>query len=501
MVCATRGEAGQIRDATTAVRRTLGRVREGELRQACAHLGVSDVTMLDYGDGALDAVDPDALADHVGRLLVEGDPDVIVTFADDGAYGHPDHIAISNATTAAAIRLRRTTWSSRPIPVQLLRSHFPSSRISLAERLADWLVSMDRPFGGSADYGRALTLFAAEAATMRFASDDVRIVWYPSGSLIVEQDEPATSLLLILSGTVDVAKEGADGALHHLQSLGEGQFFGELGVAGRRARSASVIANGNVTCLELSTTERTKFDGRGATAGRPHEAEPPASRARARASPASYRSTSRPTSTTSWPRSPRTARSTRSTSTPSRDRCSRRCTARSTSSSCPPKAEDAVGPREHGGATRWSSGPDPVRSRTVVGMTPEEIADLAHLRRARDLMDRDYAQPLDVPAMARAALMSPAHFSRKFRAAYGETPYSYLMTRRIERAKALLRQGMSVTDTCVAVGCTSLGSFSSRFTEIVGETPSQYRARDHRDLEVVPSCVSMVATRPRRTTV
>jgi AraC-like DNA-binding protein len=101
--------------------------------------------------------------------------------------------------------------------------------------------------------------------------------------------------------------------------------------------------------------------------------------------------------------------------------------------------------------------------------------------------------------MARAALMSPAHFSRKFRAAYGETPYSYLMTRRIERAKALLRQGNSVTDTCVAVGCTSLGSFSSRFTEIVGVTPSQYRGRDHRDLEVVPSCVTMFVTRPGRT--
>jgi transcriptional regulator GlxA family with amidase domain len=131
-------------------------------------------------------------------------------------------------------------------------------------------------------------------------------------------------------------------------------------------------------------------------------------------------------------------------------------------------------------------------------MTPEELADLAHLRRARDLMDREYAQPLDVPAMARAALMSPAHFSRKFRAAYGETPYSYLMTRRIERAKALLRQGISVTDTCFAVGCTSLGSFSSRFTEIVGRTPSAYRARDHSEHEVVPSCVSKVATRPRR---
>lgn len=113
-------------------------------------------------------------------------------------------------------------------------------------------------------------------------------------------------------------------------------------------------------------------------------------------------------------------------------------------------------------------------------------------------MDREYAEPLDVPAMASAACMSPAHFSRKFRAAYGETPYSYLMTRRIERAKALLREGTSVTDTCWAVGCTSLGSFSSRFTEIVGETPSQYRARDHSHLEVVPACVTKVVTRPQR---
>jgi AraC-like DNA-binding protein len=132
-------------------------------------------------------------------------------------------------------------------------------------------------------------------------------------------------------------------------------------------------------------------------------------------------------------------------------------------------------------------------------MTPEELADLAHLRRARDLMDREYAEPLDVPAMARAALMSPSHFARKFRDAYGETPYTYLMTRRIERAKALLRQGMSVTETCLAVGCTSLGSFSARFTEVVGETPSGYRARDHSPLESVPACVSKVVTRPRRT--
>ena len=113
-------------------------------------------------------------------------------------------------------------------------------------------------------------------------------------------------------------------------------------------------------------------------------------------------------------------------------------------------------------------------------------------------MDRHYAEPLDVPAMARAAAMSPAHFSRRFRAAYGETPYAYLMTRRIERAKSLLRQGRSVTDACFAVGCTSLGSFSSRFTEIVGTTPSAYRAMDHTAHKAIPECVARVVTRPRR---
>jgi AraC-like DNA-binding protein len=131
-------------------------------------------------------------------------------------------------------------------------------------------------------------------------------------------------------------------------------------------------------------------------------------------------------------------------------------------------------------------------------MTPQELANLAHLRRARDLIDRDFAHALDVPTMARKALMSPAHFSRQFRAAYGETPYSYLMTRRIERAMALLRGGMGVTDACMAVGCTSLGSFSSRFTEIVGETPSAYRAREHSAVEAMPACVAKIRTRPMR---
>jgi transcriptional regulator GlxA family with amidase domain len=113
-------------------------------------------------------------------------------------------------------------------------------------------------------------------------------------------------------------------------------------------------------------------------------------------------------------------------------------------------------------------------------------------------MDRDYAQPLDVPTMAAKALMSPAHFSREFKTAYGETPYSYLMTRRIERAMALLRGGMSVTDACIAVGATSLGSFSSTFTSIVGETPSSYRARSHDAAEAMPLCIAKILTRPAR---
>jgi AraC-like DNA-binding protein len=130
-------------------------------------------------------------------------------------------------------------------------------------------------------------------------------------------------------------------------------------------------------------------------------------------------------------------------------------------------------------------------------VTPEELANLAHLRRARDLIDREYARSISVAALARAALMSTAHFSRQFRAAYGETPYAYLMTRRIERAKSLLRRGdLSVTEVCMAVGCTSLGSFSARFTQLVGETPTAYRARDHRALASVPGCIARDLTRP-----
>jgi AraC-like DNA-binding protein len=129
----------------------------------------------------------------------------------------------------------------------------------------------------------------------------------------------------------------------------------------------------------------------------------------------------------------------------------------------------------------------------------EHLRDLARLRRVRDRIDREYAQPLDVEALARGAYMSAGHLSRQFRLAYGESPYAYLMTRRIERAMALLRRGdLSVTEVCFAVGCASLGTFSTRFAELVGVPPSVYRHHAASATSGMPSCVSKQVTRPIR---
>lgn len=129
----------------------------------------------------------------------------------------------------------------------------------------------------------------------------------------------------------------------------------------------------------------------------------------------------------------------------------------------------------------------------------QRLRDLKQLRRVRDRMDREYAQPLDVEALARGVNMSAGHLTRQFKLAYGESPYSYLMTRRIERAMALLRHGdMSVTEVCFAVGCSSLGTFSTRFTELVGIPPSAYREKATGATNAIPSCVEKQVTRPIR---
>jgi AraC-like DNA-binding protein len=137
-----------------------------------------------------------------------------------------------------------------------------------------------------------------------------------------------------------------------------------------------------------------------------------------------------------------------------------------------------------------------VTSRTT---SAEHLRDLARLRRVRDRIDREYAEPLDVEALARGAHMSAGHLSREFRLAFGESPYGYLMTRRIERAMALLRRGdLSVTEVCFEVGCSSLGTFSTRFTELVGMPPSTYRREEGSATAGIPSCVAKQVTRPVR---
>jgi AraC-like DNA-binding protein len=134
----------------------------------------------------------------------------------------------------------------------------------------------------------------------------------------------------------------------------------------------------------------------------------------------------------------------------------------------------------------------------------QRLRDLTLLRRVRDRMDREYTQPLDVEALAAGVHMSAGHLSRQFKAAYGESPYSYLMTRRIERAMMLLRRGdLSVTEVCFAVGCSSLGTFSTRFTELVGVPPSVYRndpllAAESIDTAGLPACIAKQVTRPVR---
>jgi AraC-like DNA-binding protein len=146
-------------------------------------------------------------------------------------------------------------------------------------------------------------------------------------------------------------------------------------------------------------------------------------------------------------------------------------------------------PRGPGTVSQVSSGP----------ADPHHLHDLARLRRVRDRIDREYAQPLNVEALARDAHMSAGHFSRQFRLAYGESPYGYLMTRRIERAMALLRCGdLSVTEVCFEVGCCSLGSFSTRFTELVGMPPSTYRREAAGATAGMPPCVAKQVTKPIR---
>ena len=277
VVSATRGEAGQIRSTGVATRRTLGQVREQELYLACQRLGVQHTVCLDYGDGMLQEVDQDVLIVEIIEIIRSFRPDVVITFGPDGGYGHPDHIAISAATTAACVRSDEGHHAPSQLaaglaphrPAQLFYSHFPHKRQLLLEQLAHWLVQTRTRFQGTSEFACALLLLCEEATLLHYSCDHFDITWYPAGFSIVEQGEQANSLYLLLSGTAQVIREGVDGTQQVLAHLKPGAFFGEEGLAYRQARNAHVIAEQNVTCLVLSPEAPTAFLARGEDAPLP----------------------------------------------------------------------------------------------------------------------------------------------------------------------------------------------------------------------------------------
>jgi LmbE family N-acetylglucosaminyl deacetylase len=265
VVSATRGQAGQIRDPRAATRRTLGAVRERELGAACAHLGVAQTRCLDYMDGTLRDVAPARLVADVERIVRDAAPHAVITFGPDGGYGHPDHVAISAATTRACARLAAAPGG--PAHPRLYYSQFPRQNLLLAEELARWLLEPGTRLQASAEAAHGLSLLAESATTLGMARDAVRVQWFPAGFAIVEQGEPGTSLYVILAGTVGLRQEGETGAPSSRRWLEEGAFFGERALAGGQPHDTSAIAGpGGATCLVLSATAPTAFAGRGAEA-------------------------------------------------------------------------------------------------------------------------------------------------------------------------------------------------------------------------------------------
>jgi len=271
VVSATRGQAGQIRDASVGTRRTIAAIRERELRLACERLGVAHVRCWDHLDGALAEADFPGLVGQVIALIREFRPQVVVSFGPDGGYGHPDHITISAATTQACLLAgdadsypgQLAAGLAPHQPDRLYHSYFPSHDVLLLDRLAAWLITRPDRFTGTLEFAHSLLLMAEEAGTMGFVRDHAHVHWYPPGCYVIEQGEAATELFMILSGHAEAWQEAADGTRRFLRRMGPGEFFGELGVADSKPRSADVVAAEGLTCLVLSPGAPTLFAGRG----------------------------------------------------------------------------------------------------------------------------------------------------------------------------------------------------------------------------------------------
>ncbi len=221
----TRGEAGQIRDASAATRTTLRAVREKELDAAGNELGLTGTRCLDYPDGRLSEIDDQILIRAASGLLSEIDPDVVITFGPDGFSGHPDHIAVGAAVTAACYQMRSAT------AIRLFHCHMPRSKMLLRDRLAQWVVKLTSRFEGTQDFVRALSVFSRETTGLGFAADFVNVEWFPAGSYLIEQGETAAKMYFLLSGHVEIRREGKDGRVRVVDRSGPGEFIGEVGIA------------------------------------------------------------------------------------------------------------------------------------------------------------------------------------------------------------------------------------------------------------------------------
>jgi LmbE family N-acetylglucosaminyl deacetylase len=189
------------------------------------------------------------------ELLNEIDPDVVITFGPDGVSGHPDHIAVGEAVTAACYDRRSTT------SIRLFHCHLPRSRMLLRNRLAEWVVELATRFKGTKDFVRALWVFSRETTALGYAGDFVTTEWFPSGSYLVEQGEAATTMYFLLSGEVEIRREGEDGQVRVVDRSGPGEFIGEVGIATGQPRNAHVVAVDDVTSLTFVASASVPIDG------------------------------------------------------------------------------------------------------------------------------------------------------------------------------------------------------------------------------------------------
>lgn len=263
VVSLTKGGAGQIRDASAATRATLTAVREKELDTAGSLLGLTETRCLDFSDGGLTEIDSRVLVALASELLGEFDPDVVITFGPDGFSGHADHIAVGAAVTAACYEMRSVR------PIRLFHCYPPRSGMLLRNRLAEWVVELATRFKGTEDFVRALWVFSREATGLGYARDFVNVEWFPSGSYLIEQGEVATTMYFLLSGHVEIRREGDDGLVRVVDSSGPGEFIGEAGIATGRPRNAHVVAMDDVTSLTFVASEAIPIDGR-AEQAQPH---------------------------------------------------------------------------------------------------------------------------------------------------------------------------------------------------------------------------------------